>query len=46
MLDMEFSKDTKKPPVVEHEIPTTIFTAHNTETALDDRLLVKLWHFT
>ncbi|KAI9778511.1 MAG: hypothetical protein M1839_008041 [Geoglossum umbratile] len=46
MLDMEFSKDTKKPTVIEHEIPATIFTAHNTETALDSRLLVKMWDFT
>ncbi|KAI9769624.1 MAG: hypothetical protein M1840_003861 [Geoglossum simile] len=46
MLDAEFSKDSRKPPVVEHVIPTTIFTAYNTETALDDRLLVKMWHFT
>jgi U3 small nucleolar RNA-associated protein 19 len=47
MLDMEFSKDIKRQPVVEYEIPEKVFTGENTGAAVsDDRLIMKLWDFT
>ncbi|KAH0537092.1 hypothetical protein FGG08_006094 [Glutinoglossum americanum] len=46
MLDMELSKDIKKPPVVESEIPEKIFTGYCKEAVQDDPLIVKMWDFT
>ncbi|KAH0564936.1 hypothetical protein GP486_001675 [Trichoglossum hirsutum] len=47
MLDMEFSKDIKKQPVVEYEIPKKVFTGEDgTEAVSDDRLVMKLWDFS
>lgn len=45
MLDAELSKDIKKPPVVEHEIPKKIF-LENPDPAQEDSLLVKQWDFS
>jgi U3 small nucleolar RNA-associated protein 19 len=45
MLESEFSKEVKKVPVVDYEIPKKIFLEHNTESGLADALLVKLWDF-
>ena len=46
MLDAELSKDIKKPPEIEYEIPKKIFTKDDAETGTDDSLLVKLWDFS
>lgn len=45
MLEAELSKDVKKVPVVEYEIPKKIFTKHEEGAGLEDSLLVKLWDF-
>ena len=45
MLEAELSKDVKKVPVVEHEIPKKIFIKHDVDAGLEDSLLVKLWNF-
>lgn len=45
MLDAELSKDIKKPPEVEYEIPKKIFMKHDGDSAKEDSLLVKLWSF-
>jgi U3 small nucleolar RNA-associated protein 19 len=46
MLDAELSKDLRKPPVVEYEIPKKIFLKHDSDSAQQDSLLVKLWDFS
>ncbi len=46
MLDMELSKDIKKPPEIEYEIPKRIFLKHDVESGKEDSLLVKLWKFS
>jgi U3 small nucleolar RNA-associated protein 19 len=46
MLEAELSKDIKKPPVVEYEIPKKIFTKHNVESGIKDSIVVKLWDFS
>jgi len=46
MLDAELSKDLRKPPVVEYEIPKKIFMKHDSESSQQDSLLVKLWDFS
>ena len=45
MLDAEFSKDIKKPPEIEYEIPKKVFVKHDADLAKHDSLLVKLWSF-
>jgi len=45
MLEAELSKDIKKAPVVEFEIPKKIFTKHDVEPGVEDNLVVKLWDF-
>lgn len=45
MLEAEFSKDIKKKPVVEFEIPKKIFMKHDVESGLEDSLIVKLFGF-
>jgi U3 small nucleolar RNA-associated protein 19 len=45
MVDAEFVKDVKKMPVVEFEIPKKIFLKNDTESGIEDSLLVKLWDF-
>ncbi len=45
MLDAELSKDIKKPPEVEYEIPKRIFTKHEIDSGKEDSMLVKLWNF-
>jgi U3 small nucleolar RNA-associated protein 19 len=45
MLESELSKEVKKVPVVEFEIPKKIFLEHNVALGLEDALLVKLWDF-
>lgn len=45
MLDAELSKDIKKPPEIEYEIPKKIFTKHNADSGVEDSILVKLWNF-
>ena len=46
MLDAELSKNIKKPPEIEYEIPTRIFSKQDTASAKEDSLLAKLWSFT
>ncbi len=45
MLDAELSKDIKKPPEIEYEIPKKVFVKHDADSAKQDSLLVKLWSF-
>jgi U3 small nucleolar RNA-associated protein 19 len=45
MLDAELSKEVKKAPVVEYEIPKKIFTRQVVGSVVEDSLLVKLWSF-
>jgi U3 small nucleolar RNA-associated protein 19 len=45
MLEAELSKDIRKAPVVEYEIPKKIFMKQEIEGA-EDSLLVKLWSFS
>jgi U3 small nucleolar RNA-associated protein 19 len=45
MLEAELSKDMKKIPVVEFEIPKKIFTKNDVDSGIEDSLLVKLWDF-
>jgi U3 small nucleolar RNA-associated protein 19 len=46
MLDAELSKEVKKPPVVEYEIPKKIFMKQDFDSGIEDSLLVKLWDFS
>ncbi len=46
MLDAELSKDLKKAPVIEYEIPKKIFMKHDSDASHLDTLVVKLWDFT
>ncbi|KAI9846498.1 MAG: hypothetical protein M1837_003918 [Sclerophora amabilis] len=46
MLDAELSKDIKKPPVVEYEIPKRIFTKYEPGSVQEDGLFAKLWDLT
>lgn len=45
MLDAELTKDVKKAPVVEYEIPKKIFMKQEAESGMEDNLLVKMWDF-
>lgn len=45
MLDAELSKNIKKPPEVEYEIPKKIFFKHDAELGRQDSLAVALWEF-
>ena len=45
MLDAELSKEIKKPPEIEYEIPKKILTKHDANSDETDSLLVKLWSF-
>lgn len=45
MLDAELSKDIKKSPEIEYEIPKKIFTKYETDVGKDS-MLVKLWGFS
>lgn len=44
MLRAELSKEIKKAPVIEYEIPKKIF-LENTDAPDKDSLLVRLWDF-
>lgn len=46
MLEAENTKDVKKTPVIEYEIPKKIFMKHDVATGVGDSLLVKLWDFS
>ncbi len=46
MLDAELSKEIKKTPVVEFEIPKKIFMKQEIGSGVEDSLLVKLWDFS
>lgn len=46
MLDAELSKEVKKPPVVEYEIPKRIFMKQQEGSGVGDSLVVKLWDFS
>jgi len=46
MLEAENTKDVKKTPVIEYEIPKKIFMKHDVATGVEDSLLVKLWDFS
>ena len=45
MLEAELSKDVKKVPVIDYEIPKKIFTKQDIESGVEDGLLVTLWDF-
>ena len=45
MLDAELSRNSKKPPEIEYEIPKRIFLGHDIDSAEKDSILVKLWSF-
>ena len=45
MLEAELSKELKKPPEIEYEIPKRIFTRHDPGSGKEDSMLVKLWAF-
>ncbi len=45
MLNAELSKEIKKAPVVEYEIPKKIF-FRNPDPGKSDSLLVQLWDFS
>lgn len=46
MLEAELSKDVKKPPEIEYEVPKKIFMKHDAESGKEDSWLVKHWNFT
>lgn len=46
MLDAELSKDIKKAPEIEYEIPKRIFVKYGEDEGKLDSLLVKLWDFS
>lgn len=46
MLDAELSKDIKRAPEVEYEIPKSIFMKYGEDAGKQDSLLVKLWDFS
>jgi len=46
MLEAELSKDVKKAPVVEYEIPKRIFMNQDEGSGVENSLLVKLWDFS
>jgi U3 small nucleolar RNA-associated protein 19 len=46
MLDAELSKEVKKAPVVEYEIPKKIFMKQDVGSGVEDSLMVKLWDFS
>lgn len=46
MLDAELSKDIRKPPEIEYEIPKKVFMKHDADSSNEDSLLVKLWTFS
>jgi U3 small nucleolar RNA-associated protein 19 len=46
MLEAENSKDVKKTPVIEHEIPKKIFMKQDVASGVKDTLLVELWNFS
>jgi len=45
MLEAELSKEVKKVPVIEFEIPKRIFVKQDIESGVEDSLPVKLWDF-
>lgn len=45
MLEAEFSKDIKKRPVIEFEIPKKILTKHDVGSGIEDSVVVKLFDF-
>jgi len=46
MIEGEFLKDVKKPPVVEFVIPKKLFTKQDAGSEVGDSLLVRLWDFS
>ena len=45
MLDAELSRDIKKAPEIEYEIPKKIFMKYDAESHNEDSRLVNLWDF-
>ncbi len=46
MLDAELSKDIRKPPQIEYEIPRKVFMQHDAGSGNEDSMLIKLWSFS
>jgi U3 small nucleolar RNA-associated protein 19 len=46
MLEAENTKEVKKMPIIEYEIPKKIFMKHDVASGVEDALLVKLWDFS
>lgn len=46
MIDAELSKEIKKAPEVEYEIPKKIVEKYDAESGKEDNILVKLWDFS
>lgn len=45
LLDADLSKEVKKSPVIEFEIPRKIFTKHEVESGANDSFVVRLVDF-
>ena len=46
ILDAELSKDIRKAPEIEYEIPKKIFMKHDADASKEDSILIKLWDFS
>ena len=46
MLDAELSKDIKKVPEIEYEMPKRILSKYDADSGKVDSLLVQLWSFS
>ncbi|KAI8230306.1 hypothetical protein K4K54_000913 [Colletotrichum sp. SAR 10_86] len=45
LLEAEMTKQVKKPPVIEFQIPKRVFLPNEPESGVQDTLLTKLWSF-
>ncbi|GJC80245.1 uncharacterized protein ColLi_03083 [Colletotrichum liriopes] len=45
LLEAEMSKQVKKPPVIEFQIPKKVFLPNEPESGFQDNLVTKLWNF-
>ncbi|TDZ26996.1 Uncharacterized protein Cob_v001163 [Colletotrichum orbiculare MAFF 240422] len=45
LLEAEMSKQVRKPPVIEFQIPKKVFFSNDPESGVQDNLVTKLWNF-
>ncbi|OLN87906.1 hypothetical protein CCHL11_00306 [Colletotrichum chlorophyti] len=45
LLEAEMTKQVKKPPVLEFQIPKRVFLPNDAESGVQDNLVMKLWNF-